>query len=56
MLFNYQPAAYEPPTKSGNLNDVVKGYYRWTRMGLKGIDFNGLPLDTGQPTPGECDL
>jgi prepilin-type N-terminal cleavage/methylation domain-containing protein len=55
-LFNYQPFDYEPPTKSGGLNDVVKGYYRWTRGGLKGVDFNGMPLDTGQPDPGECDL
>ena len=56
MLYNYQPSSYEYPTESGNLNDVVKGYYRWTRGGLKGIDFGGLPLDTGQSTPGECNL
>ena len=54
--FNYVPQDWEPPTKSGGPNDVVKGYYRWTRGGLRGVDFNGMPLDTGQPDPGECDL
>ena len=56
MAFYYQPSSWEPGTISGGLNDFVKGYYRWTRGGLKGIDFNGKPLDTGQSTPGECDL
>jgi prepilin-type N-terminal cleavage/methylation domain-containing protein len=56
MIFYYQPSDYEPPTKSGGANDLVRGYYRWTRGGLKGIDFNGMPLDTGQPDIGECDL
>jgi hypothetical protein len=34
----------------------VKGYYRWTRGGLRGIDYGGLPLDTGQAEIGECDI
>ena len=55
-IFNYLPSAWEPRTTSGNYVDFVYGYYRWTRMGLRGVDFNGMPLDTGQSTPGECDL
>jgi prepilin-type N-terminal cleavage/methylation domain-containing protein len=31
----------EPPTLSGNASDLVWGYYRWTRGGLKGVDFGG---------------
>ncbi|TVS05863.1 MAG: prepilin-type N-terminal cleavage/methylation domain-containing protein [Phycisphaerales bacterium] len=27
----------------------VVGYYRWTRGGLRGIDFNGSEIGTGQP-------
>jgi hypothetical protein len=56
MAYNYTPFAYEYPTTSGNATDFVKGYYRWTRGGLRGIDYGGMSLDTGQQTPGECDL
>jgi hypothetical protein len=56
QTFNYQPQSYEYPTTSGNATDFCKGYYRWTRGGLKGIDYGGMPLDTGQQDPGECDL
>jgi hypothetical protein len=55
-VFNYKPSAWEPDTVSGDAQDVVKGYYRWTRGGLLGRDFGALPLDTGQADPGECDL
>jgi len=54
--FNYTPQDYEYPTTNGNASEVVKGYYRWTRGGLRGVDYGGMPLDTGQPDPGECDL
>jgi hypothetical protein len=56
MTYNYQPGPYEYPTISGGPTDFVKGYYRWTRGGLKGVDFGGKPLDTGQPEIGVCDL
>jgi prepilin-type N-terminal cleavage/methylation domain-containing protein len=56
MKFYYQPQQYEYPTVSGNATDLVKGYYRWTRGGLRGIDYGGLPLDTGQAEIGECDI
>lgn len=52
----YQPSPWEPETISGDLNDFAKGHYSWTRGGLKGLDYGGLPLDTGQSDPGECDL
>ena len=56
MTFWYNPAAWEPPTTNGQFQEFVKGNYRWTRGGLRGIDFGALPLDTGQASPGECDL
>ena len=55
-LFKYEPDPWEPPTVSGEEYDWVHGAYRWTRGGLKGVDFGGSPLDTGQAEPGECDL
>ncbi len=49
--FFYDPSilGFEPPTKSGATKDEVNGYYRWTRGGLKGIDYGGTEIDTGQP-------
>jgi prepilin-type N-terminal cleavage/methylation domain-containing protein len=56
-FFNYKPDqrpqyAWEPPTLSGGASDEVKGYYRWTRGGLMGVDFNGNEVDTGQMPSG----
>jgi hypothetical protein len=47
----YQPriTPWEPPTPTGNTYDVLKGWYRWTRGGLRGVDFGGREIDTGQP-------
>ncbi len=45
----YTPKAWEAPTTSGATSVIVKGYYRWTRGGLKGVDFAGSEIDTGQP-------
>lgn len=42
---------FEPPTASGATTDPVIGYYRWTRGGLKGVDFGGKEINTGQPVP-----
>ncbi len=39
--YYYYPTAGEPPTESGQVMDLVKGYYRWTRQGLRGVDFGG---------------
>lgn len=38
----YSPIpSFDPPTLSGNVVDPVKGYYRWTRNGLRGVDYGG---------------
>lgn len=42
-IYYYYPSRSEPATLSGNVSDQVFGYYRWTRNGLKGLDFGGKP-------------
>lgn len=37
----YFPQAHEPRTVSGNASETVTGYYRWTRSGLRGVDYGG---------------
>lgn len=44
----YRPASWEPPTSDGSAAEPVLGYFRWTRGGLKGIDFGGAEVNTGQ--------
>ncbi|MCC6285189.1 MAG: prepilin-type N-terminal cleavage/methylation domain-containing protein [Phycisphaerales bacterium] len=39
---------FEPPTQTGRPTDIVTGYYRWTRGGLRGIDYGAREIDTGQ--------
>jgi prepilin-type N-terminal cleavage/methylation domain-containing protein len=48
--YQYRPGLYgfEPPTLSGPLYDTVDGQYRWTRGGLKGVDFGASEINTGQ--------
>jgi len=55
MFFWYRPDEWEPAPVTGPIQDFSRGFYRWTRGGLKGIDFGGKPLLTGQSDPGECD-
>jgi type II secretory pathway pseudopilin PulG len=39
--YKYQPSqAWEPPALTGS-SDIGFGYYRWTRMGVKGRDYGG---------------
>lgn len=47
--FRYLPAGYgfEPPTLSGRLGDDVIGWYRWTRGGLRGVDYGMEEVDAG---------
>lgn len=40
-MYYYFPSGNEPATLSGNPYDTVIGYYRWTRGGLRGIDYGG---------------
>ena len=49
-IYKYDPRilGFEPVAKSPAGFDIVKGYFRWTRGGLKGIDFSGNEIDTGQ--------
>lgn len=50
--YQYRPITaqnFEPPTKNGLDAEMVIGYYRWTRGGLRGVDFDGGEISTGQP-------
>jgi prepilin-type N-terminal cleavage/methylation domain-containing protein len=42
-VYYYYPGPAEPATLSGAEYDEVLGYYRWTRNGLKGVDYGGKP-------------
>ncbi|MCH7792588.1 MAG: hypothetical protein IID31_09955 [Planctomycetes bacterium] len=46
--FIYQPRPWEPATANGQLSEQLIGYYRWTRGGIMGRDFDGPEIDTGQ--------
>jgi len=54
--YRYSPDRWEPPLRDGSYpsglgggsGDIVTGYYRWTRGGLKGKDTGGPEIDTGQ--------
>lgn len=41
--YYYTPSPAEPRTLSGAESDQVLGYYRWTRNGLRGVDYGGQP-------------
>jgi prepilin-type N-terminal cleavage/methylation domain-containing protein len=45
----YAATPYDPPAISPSGTDIGWGYYRWTRSGLKGIDFGGSEVH-GQMT------
>ncbi|MFM9997101.1 MAG: type II secretion system protein [Phycisphaerales bacterium] len=49
--YQYNPGllGYEPPTASGAPFDTVVGYYRWTRGGLRGVDYAATEIKTGNP-------
>ena len=36
---------------SSSSDESFPGYYRWTRGGLRGIDYGGSEISTGQPRP-----
>ena len=38
-IITYKPYQYEPPTSTGAVSEDFPGRYRWTRGGLKGVDF-----------------
>ena len=39
----YTPESWDPPVRPG----VTFGYYRWTRSGLRGVDFDGGEVKAG---------
>jgi prepilin-type N-terminal cleavage/methylation domain-containing protein len=40
---SYTPESWDPPVRPG----VTFGYYRWTRSGLRGVDFDGGEVKAG---------
>jgi len=44
---NYSPRGWEAPIQDGR-SPVTDGKIRWTRGGIKGVDFGGTEVDTGQ--------
>ena len=48
MLYVQGSSIWKAPTSNGEQSEIVKGMFRWTRGGLKGIDFAGAEIDTGQ--------
>ncbi|GJQ30881.1 MAG: hypothetical protein HBSAPP03_27650 [Phycisphaerae bacterium] len=52
LTYAYQPELWEAPTLNGayyetsGAQDTVIGFYRWTRGGLQGADFEGKELKT----------
>ena len=36
---NYIPYQFEPPTSTGAPQEDFFGHYRWTRGGIRGVDF-----------------
>ncbi|MCH7961581.1 MAG: type II secretion system protein [Planctomycetes bacterium] len=47
--FQFFPHDWESRPLNGQTSELVKGYHRWTRGGLKGVDFDSGEIDTGQP-------
>ena len=39
--YTYYPSPHEPKTLSGANSETVTGHYRWTRAGIRGVDFGG---------------
>jgi prepilin-type N-terminal cleavage/methylation domain-containing protein len=46
--FRYYPGAWQAPTTHGGTFESVSGHYRWTRGGLRGVDFGGREVGSGQ--------
>jgi prepilin-type N-terminal cleavage/methylation domain-containing protein len=49
FTYQYVPDRWEAPAVSPTGSDWVQGFYRYTRGGLRGIDFGGKEINTGQP-------
>jgi prepilin-type N-terminal cleavage/methylation domain-containing protein len=45
FTYTYSPdTRVEPATRSGAATETVIGYYRWTRQGLRGVDYGGAEV------------
>ncbi len=51
MRFVYLPRVWEAPPMGDANQDVVVGYYRWTRGGLGGVDFGANISRSKPPAP-----
>jgi hypothetical protein len=47
-IFGYTPRPWEAPAISPVGADLARGYYRWTRGGLQGVDIGSGEVGTGQ--------
>ncbi|MBX3357378.1 MAG: type II secretion system protein [Phycisphaeraceae bacterium] len=50
-LYDYVPAAWDPPARNGDADRDLAGYYKWTRAGLRGVDFGGREVSSGGTPP-----
>ncbi|MBS0195244.1 MAG: type II secretion system protein [Planctomycetes bacterium] len=41
LMVQYTPAAWETPIRGGGSSVSLPGFYRWSRRGLKGVDYGG---------------
>jgi len=46
ITFRFEPGAWEEPVLGAGQSTTVYGHVRWTRGGLKGIDFGGPEFNT----------
>jgi len=48
LTYLYEPEAWESPVRGGGYaaGTVMVGFYRWTRAGLRGVDFDGKEFST----------
>lgn len=47
VIYDPAPGAADPPPLYNPDGDTLKGHYRWTRDGLRGVDFGGAEVRTG---------
>jgi prepilin-type N-terminal cleavage/methylation domain-containing protein len=47
LRYPYRPRRWEPPTRNGSQAELVNGFYAWCRGGLRGQDFSGEEINTG---------
>jgi len=47
LRYNYVRREWEPPARNGLASELVTGFYAWTRAGLRGQDYAGQEVDSG---------